>query len=97
MCPFAATGGHLAVLRWAREHHCPWGPATCVFAAMGGHLEVLQWAREHGFLWDKLVCQYVSGSGYYPETHQAWLGAGARTTDWLLPHKRTRLRRDVVR
>ena len=25
----AAAGGHLEVLRWAREHHCPWDERTC--------------------------------------------------------------------
>jgi len=36
------------VLRWAREHDCPWDDGTCEFAAEGGHLEVLQWARANG-------------------------------------------------
>jgi hypothetical protein len=25
-------GGHLAVLQWAREHHCPWDEETCTSA-----------------------------------------------------------------
>jgi len=28
-CALAAEGGYLAVLRGAREHHCPWNAATC--------------------------------------------------------------------
>jgi len=33
------------VLRWAREHGCPWDHETCSLAARGGQLKVLQWAR----------------------------------------------------
>ena len=51
----------MEVLKWAREHHCPWEGATdefdtdcCALAAEGGHLEVLRWVREHGCPWDVL-------------------------------------------
>ena len=27
-CTQAAEGGHLEVLKWAREHHCPWNEVT---------------------------------------------------------------------
>ena len=47
-CSWAAEGGHLEVLQWAREHDCPWSESTCICAAEEGHLEVLRWAREHG-------------------------------------------------
>ena len=36
------------MLRWAREHNCPWDEATCAFAASNGELDVLRWAMEHG-------------------------------------------------
>ena len=38
------------VLRWAREHDCPWYAWTCHAAAKCGHLEVLRWAQAHGCL-----------------------------------------------
>jgi len=71
-CSLAAHGGHLEVLRWAREHHCPWDSDTCFFAAQGGHLEVLRWAREHGCSWNGRACESVCRS--YPET-VAWVRA----------------------
>jgi len=43
------------VLRWAREHHCPWDKWTCAFAARGGHLDVLRWAREHHCPWSQWI------------------------------------------
>ena len=52
----AAQGGHLQVLRWAREQGCPWDFTTCLSAAAGGHLEVLRWAREHDCEWDEWTC-----------------------------------------
>ena len=62
-CEKIATGGNLEVLRWAREHGCPWGVDTCAGAAGGGHLEVLQWAREHGCRWDVMTCACAAESG----------------------------------
>ena len=43
----AAEGGHLEVLKWAGEHHCPWDAETRQRAEEQGHLELLQWAVEH--------------------------------------------------
>ena len=51
-CNSIVHGGHLAVLKWAREHGCPWGH-VCAYAAAGGHLKMLQWAREHHCPWDE--------------------------------------------
>ena len=47
-CYYAALGGHLEVLKWARDNGCEWGKDTCYFAARNGHLDVLKWARENG-------------------------------------------------
>jgi len=33
----AAWGGHLAVLQWAREHHCPWYKQACDLFTECGH------------------------------------------------------------
>ena len=52
-CENAAKGGHLEVLKWARENDCPWNEWTCENAAKGGHLEILKWARENGCPWDE--------------------------------------------
>ncbi|KAL6053844.1 Ankyrin repeat-containing domain [Balamuthia mandrillaris] len=57
-------GGHLEVLKWARERGCPWDTWTCIRAAEGGHLEVLQWARERGCPWDSRTCAYAAGGGH---------------------------------
>ena len=57
-------GGHLEVLKWARENDCPWDEETCADAAEGGHLEVLQWARENGCPWGALTCFAAAESGH---------------------------------
>jgi len=49
VCKEAARGGNLEMLKWARQHDCPWDAGTCSFAASGGHLEVLQWVRPGSF------------------------------------------------
>jgi hypothetical protein len=52
------------MLKWAREHGCPWRELDeegselilncCALAAYGGHLQVLKWLREHDCPWDEL-------------------------------------------
>ena len=44
---FAAHGGHLEVLQWARANGCPWDETTCEAAVARGHLDVVQWAKEN--------------------------------------------------
>ena len=34
LCPAAAKGGHLEVLKWLRENGCPWDEETCRYAAV---------------------------------------------------------------
>ncbi len=48
MCAFAAEGGHLEVLKWAREYSFEWDVCSCSHAACDGHLVVMKWARETG-------------------------------------------------
>ena len=38
-CAFAACGGHLEVLKWARENDCPWDEDTREIAAEMGYVE----------------------------------------------------------
>ena len=57
VCSYAALGGHLEVLQWARANGCPWDEDTCSAAANRGHLEVLQWARANGCPWGEETCE----------------------------------------
>ena len=64
----AASGGHLAVLQWARAQQppCPWDALTCTAAAEGGHLAVLQWARSQPppCPWDESTCTAAAYGGH---------------------------------
>jgi len=61
------------VLKWAREHDCPWSKTTCRVAASEGHLEVLKWAREHGCPWDAIWCATVAyENGHYEMEQWVW-------------------------
>ena len=43
-CDYAASRGHLHVLKWLREENnppCPWDGDTCASAARRGHLHVI--------------------------------------------------------
>jgi hypothetical protein len=71
----AAQLGHLRVLHWAREHHCPWDWATPAWAAAGGHMEVLQWVRENdttGAIWNERQVRRCAG-GLRKQEMLAWL------------------------
>jgi hypothetical protein len=57
-------GGHLEVLRWAREHGCPLDGESCASAALGGHLEVLRWLREHDCRWNEWTCANAALRGH---------------------------------
>jgi hypothetical protein len=70
-CDAAAGGGHLEVLRWAREHGATWHEETCIAAARGGHLAVLQWLREHDCPWNSNV-SYDAALGGHLEVLQ-WM------------------------
>ena len=65
MC-VAAFCGHLEVLKWAREHGCPWedkivdnaGADCCALTAWDGHLELSKWLRKQACPWDERTCAY---------------------------------------
>lgn len=45
-CAAAAYVGRLDILKWCREHGCPWDGRTSGNAAKGGHWDILKWCRE---------------------------------------------------
>ncbi|CAN0298755.1 unnamed protein product, partial [Scytosiphon promiscuus] len=47
-CAAAASGGHLAALKWARQNGCLWSRADCVQSAReNGHNFVAAWIEEN--------------------------------------------------
>ena len=64
VCSYAARGGCLEVLQWARVNDCPWSALTCSEAAGGGHLKMLQWAIANGCSWDETTCSEASCGGH---------------------------------
>jgi len=76
-CAYAARGGHLDILKWARQQDrldasglrpppCPWDEETCAGAAEGGHLHILQWARQQDppCPWDDATCSRAAKGGH---------------------------------
>ena len=60
----AAQGGHLGVLRWARDNGCPWTADVCCAAAGTGRLGVLQYCRENGCPWDEGTTINAAANGH---------------------------------
>jgi hypothetical protein len=48
-------GGHLEVLKWAREHGWPWAENVN---------QVLKWAWEQGCLVNRGVCHFAAKGGH---------------------------------
>jgi len=71
-CALTAEGGHLEVLRWARQRGCQWDESTCFAAAMGGQLNMLKWARQHHCPWDELTCTLAAEFGHLEVLRWAW-------------------------
>ena len=63
VCAFAASGGHLEVLKCLRMMDCPWSEGTCCNVALRGHLELLQWAHDNSCPWDKYTCIRAAEKG----------------------------------
>jgi hypothetical protein len=61
---YAARSGHLHVLQWVRQHHCPWNSLTPAWAAEDGHLDMLQWARAHNCPWDSITPLSAARAGH---------------------------------
>ena len=73
-CTYAAYGGHLSCLQYARENGCPWDKETCSSAALSEHLCCLKWARENSCPWDEDTCDSLSSNG--------WERTAVRGTKW---------------
>ena len=62
ICTAAARGGHLEVLKWARQELIPWGENTFDEAVKNGHFELLRWAHGEECKWSaksiELACVY---------------------------------------
>ena len=63
-CSFSASGGHLALLKWAQANGYPWDKTTCTRTAEKKHLEVLQWARAQSCPWDEWTCAKSAENGH---------------------------------
>ena len=61
---WAASGGQIDALEWARDRGMHGGAESCMLAACKGHLHVLQWLREDGATWDSHVISCAEEHGY---------------------------------
>ena len=62
--PRTSASATVGVLKWAREHGCPWDEKTCYCAAMEGNLDVLKYAHENGCPWDEWTCSNAAKGGH---------------------------------
>lgn len=55
-CDYAARGGYIECLQYARMHDAYWSIETTRYAAANGHLDCLVWLHEHGCEWNEDTC-----------------------------------------
>lgn len=62
----AAEGGHIEVLKWAKDNGCDFtNTYLCEHASKGGHLESLKWLRDTvGCFWDEMSCAEAARNGH---------------------------------
>lgn len=63
-CIYAAKGGNLDCLIYARDNGCKWNETTCAAAAEKGNLNCLKYAHEHGCEWTSDTCGIVAWAGH---------------------------------
>ena len=64
MCRCAGGAGKLDVLKWLRQHRCPWDDWSLISAADCGHLDVMQWAIENGCPMNASVSHSAAAAGW---------------------------------
>ena len=62
---FAASAGHLDIIKWARDRGCPWSESACKLAAGYGQLDTLKWLHANGCPWDESTTKYASSEEIY--------------------------------
>ena len=65
-CAYAASGGHLEVLKYLREEvKAPWNRGTASMAALNGHLHILEYLVERKFdKYSELACTRAAKYGH---------------------------------
>lgn len=90
----AAERDHLACLRYAHEHGCPWRDAVCEVASAHGHVDCLRYAHEHGAFWighcheaaengHIAILYYAKEKGITHDLDVCWLAARSGRLDIL--------------
>jgi len=64
MCMAAAGARKLDVLKWLRQHKCPWNDYSLIDAAGRGHLDVMQWAIDNGCPMNASVSHSAAAAGW---------------------------------
>lgn len=66
VCSYAARGGHLQILKWAKSNGYKWCKyEICKDAAYSGNIEMIKWLREHNNCsWDSRTCDDAAKNGH---------------------------------
>lgn len=68
VCTAIARLGRLDILRYAREHHCPWDARTCAAAALQAPFQFLEYLTLNSCPWDASTCEAAADRGSWPES-----------------------------
>ncbi|AJF97433.1 ankyrin repeat protein [Pandoravirus inopinatum] len=71
------------MIRWARQHGCPWSPEACTEAAHQGNLSLFQWLRDEGCPWDNWACTIAAASGGHLEVIARIMADRPPLDEWI--------------
>jgi hypothetical protein len=77
VCDYAASGGHVDLLRWLHETGCPWGfTYRCRHVARDGIIDILLYLQQQsdGTYWNELLTDMLNKAGCNNQLEAAkWL------------------------
>jgi hypothetical protein len=86
ICSYAARIGSLEILKYLRDHGCPWNVFTCDEAAASGNLKLLKWARAEGCPWDTATFTRAASGVADPKIFEFLFREGCPWTDEVVMH-----------
>ena len=88
ICEYAALGGHLNIIKWAKQLGCEMDSNTCTNAAKGGHFDLLKSVRlNYGCDWDIFTSAAAAESGQLEILKWLIKGGCPHDTNWCLQSK----------
>lgn len=97
ICEYAALGGHLDIIDWARARECRMDENTCAYAARGGHLDVIEHVRsKYSCPWDVFTTAEAARNGHLEILEYAVVNGCPIDKDFCLRYNHVHIREWIM-